>query len=144
MPDREALITVCREWLTKADNDLTTAAHTLKLGASCPTDTVCFHAQQCIEKHLKAILVLEAIDFPKTHDIETLNALIPPALRPTLSPEEQGQLTEYAVGTRYPGWEEIPLAAARHAVAVARRVRKEIRRRLPRKALRRQSGTTKR
>ena len=50
MPDREKLIAVCAEWVAKAENDLTNAAHTLKLGASCPTDTVCFHAQQCVEK----------------------------------------------------------------------------------------------
>ncbi|MBW8876798.1 MAG: HEPN domain-containing protein [Acidobacteria bacterium] len=58
MPDREELFVVCKEWLFKADNDLANAAHTLKLGASCPTDTVCFHAQQCVEKYLKAVLVL--------------------------------------------------------------------------------------
>jgi HEPN domain-containing protein len=137
MPDRERLITVCAEWLAKADNDLTTAAHTLKLGASCPTDTVCFHAQQCVEKYLKALLVMEGIDFPKTHDLKTMMALIPAGLRPDLSSEEQSWLTDYATGARYPGWEQISLAVARRAVAVARRVRRDIRRRLPRRALRR-------
>jgi HEPN domain-containing protein len=137
MPDREQLITVCVEWLAKAENDLITAAHTLKLGEACPTDTVCYHAQQCIEKYLKALLVLAGKDFPKTHDLETLMALIPAESRPELSSEEQARLTEYAVGARYPGWEQISLAAARRAVAVARRVRKEVRRVLPRKALRR-------
>ncbi|HEX4964991.1 MAG TPA: HEPN domain-containing protein [Thermoanaerobaculia bacterium] len=140
MPDREKLIAVCVEWLAKADNDLTTAAHTLKLGKSCPTDTVCFHAQQCVEKYLKAILVLEGIDFPKTHDLETLLARIPLGLRPELSSEEQAGLTEYATVARYPGWEELSLAAARHAVALARRVRREVRRGLPRKALHRRKG----
>jgi HEPN domain-containing protein len=136
MPDREKLIVVCKEWLFKADNDLANAAHTLKLGASCPTDTVCFHAQQCVEKYLKAVLVLEGIDFPKTHDLETLLSLIPAESRPDLSDEEQARLTEYATGARYPGWEEISLAAARRAVAVARRVRRFVRRGLPKKALR--------
>ena len=140
MPDREKLIAVCAEWLTKADNDLTTAAHTLKLGEGCPTDTVCFHAQQCVEKYLKAILVLEGIDFPKTHDLQTLVARIPAGLRPELSSEEQARLTEYATGARYPGWEEVSLAAARRAVAVARRVRRSVRSGLPRKALRRRRG----
>ena len=37
----------------------------------------------------------------------------------------------------YPGWEEISLGEARRAVAVARRVRREIRRALPREAVRR-------
>jgi len=140
MPDREKLIAVCAEWLAKADNDLTTAAHTLKLGASCPTDTVCFHAQQCVEKHLKAVLVVEGIDFPKTHDLETLIARIPIGLRPELSSEELAGLTEYATGARYPGWEEISLAMARRAVALARRVRREARRSLPRKALRKRKS----
>jgi HEPN domain-containing protein len=142
MPDREKLIAVCKEWLAKADNDLTTAAHTLKLRANCPTDTVCFHAQQCVEKYLKAILVLEGIDFPKTHDIEALIMRIPLRLRPEISPQEQAELTEYATGARYPGWEDIPLATARRAVAVARRVRREVRRGLPRKALRRKLPLT--
>lgn len=45
MPTPKAVITVLREWLAKADNDVKTAAHTLTLGEDCPTDTVCFHAQ---------------------------------------------------------------------------------------------------
>lgn len=137
MPEAEQRIAVCREWLLKADNDLANAAHTLKLGAGCPTDTVCFHAQQCVEKYLKAALVWEGIDFPKTHDLERLLALVPAETRPDLTDEEQARLTEYATGARYPGWEEISLAAARRAVAVARRVRRLVRRGLPRKALRR-------
>jgi HEPN domain-containing protein len=43
------------ERIGKAENDLKTAAQTLKLGTDCPTDTVCFHAQQCVEKCLKKI-----------------------------------------------------------------------------------------
>jgi len=37
---------------------LKNAVHTLKMGRDCPTDTVCFHSQQCIEKYIKAFLVL--------------------------------------------------------------------------------------
>lgn len=38
-----------REWLRKAGNDLITARQTLLLPDG-PTDTVCFHAQQTVEK----------------------------------------------------------------------------------------------
>jgi HEPN domain-containing protein len=79
--------------LAKAENDLKTAAHTLKLGADCPTDAVCFHAQQTVEKYLKALLVLRGIDFPKTHDIEELTGLVAPADRPDISEDEQARLT---------------------------------------------------
>ena len=121
--------------VTKAENDLKTAAHTLKLGEDCPTDTVCFHAQQCVEKYLKAMLVLEGIDFPKTHNLKSLMGLLPDRACPSLSAEEQQRLTDYATGARYPGWGEISLADARRALAVARRIRKEVRRFLPRETL---------
>ena len=137
MPEREKLLSVCEEWVVKAENDLTNAAHALKLGETCPTDTVCFHAQQCVEKYLKSVLVLDGIDFPRTHDLETLVALVPARLRPGITAEEQAGLTEYATAARYPGWEEVSLTEARRAVAVARRVRGEVRRALPRDALRR-------
>ena len=138
MREREKVITVVGEWVEKAENDLKNAAHTLKMGADCPTDTVCFHAQQVVEKYLKALLVLRGISFPKIHNIEELVALLPAADRPKLSDAEQDRLTDYATVTRYPGDDEpISLAEARRAVAVARRVRTEVRRLLPSSVLRR-------
>jgi HEPN domain-containing protein len=140
MPAPDPLITLIREWLAKADNDLTTAAHTLKLGKDCPTDTVCFHAQQCVEKYLKALLVFRATPFPKTHDIHSLRNLLPPRLRPKLDRMTQDRLTRYATVLRYPSpGPDVPLPEARRAVAVARRIRREVRQHLPRAALRRRS-----
>jgi len=138
MPAPNPVIAVIREWLAKAENDLTTAAHTLTLGKDCPTDTVCFHAQQCVEKYIKALLIFRGTPFPRTHDIHDLRALLPPKLRPKLEAKVQQRLTEYAVVLRYPAaGQDVPLAEARKAVAVARRVRKEVRSRLPPAALRR-------
>lgn len=45
MPAPDRVLAVVREWVVKAENDLTNATHVLKLAAECPTDTVCFHAQ---------------------------------------------------------------------------------------------------
>lgn len=133
-PDPE-VIEVVRQWVAKAENDLATAAHTLKLGQACPTDTVCFHAQQCVEKYLKALLVFQQIDFPKTHHLGALLARIPTRLRPALTPAELDQLTDYTTVTRYPGdYAPISLGEARDAVRVARRVRREARRCLPKAA----------
>jgi HEPN domain-containing protein len=133
------VVVVVREWLAKADNDLKTASHTLTLGADCPTDTVCFHAQQCVEKYIKALLVFRATPFSKTHNIHALRALLPPKLRPKLDRKLQDRLTRYAVVLRYPtGGLEVTRTEARKAVAIARRVRKEARRHLPPAALRRE------
>lgn len=133
--DRE-VIAVIRQWVQKAENDLKNAAHTLKLGADCPTDTVCFHAQQCVEKYIKALLVLRGTEFLRIHHVSALMALLPMRVRPDLTPEEQERLTDYAVSTRYPGdYEPIPLAEARQAVQIARRVRRQIRKWLPKEGM---------
>jgi HEPN domain-containing protein len=136
MPEMDKMIIVIREWVHKAENDLKTAKHTLEMDDECPTDTVCFHAQQCIEKYLKVLLVLEEIDFPKTHDIGKIVSLLPGRVRVPLTPEEQRQLTNYATFTRYPGdYIPISMEEAREAVRMARRVRTLIRKLLPKQAL---------
>ena len=138
MPEPEQIAIVVGEWVTKAENDLLAAAHTLTLGEDCPADTVCFHAQQCVEKYLKAFLVLKAIYFPKTHDIEKVVALLPAGISVSLKTEEQRRLTAHATELRYPGdYSPVTLAEARQSVAIARRIRREVRRLLPRGALRR-------
>lgn len=114
---------VARQWLQKAGNDLTTAAHTLTLGDDCPFDTVCFHAQQCVEKCVKAALVLHGLDFPRIHDLGVLVAHLPAGVELPISAEEQEVLTDFATVTRYPGeWDPIGEDEARAAVAVADRV----------------------
>jgi HEPN domain-containing protein len=135
MPAREKVTAVVSEWITKAENDLKAAALSLRAGKECPTDTVCFHAQQAAEKYLKALLTDHGVSFPRTHNIGDLVEMLPPAFRVSLSREEQDGLTDYATGARYPGWGEIPLSEARRAVAVARRVRKHVRSLVPRRAL---------
>jgi len=136
MKESDRVLSVVHGWVEKAENDLKNAANTLKMGDECPTDTVCFHAQQCVEKYLKALLVLRARDFPKTHDVGELAALLPPKLRSHFSAEEQRMLSAYATLTRYPGdYEPIQLSEARSAVSLARRMRKEIKKFLPKEVL---------
>ena len=137
MPDRDAVIAVTGEWVVKAEGDLRAAVYLLEPRKDQPTEAVCFHAQQCAEKYVKALLVFRSTDFPKTHDLEKLTALLPVALRPRLTLEEQRRFIGYATAARYPGSGEVPLAEAKRAVALARRLRREIRRMLPREILRR-------
>ena len=94
MPAPDTTIMVVSEWVAKAENDLTNAVHSLTLGERCPTDTVCFHAQQCVEKYLKALLVLRSIPFSKTHNIRVLMVLVPEDLRPAIPEDLQNTLTQ--------------------------------------------------
>ena len=137
MLEMDPILHVVRQWVQKAENDPTNAAHTLKLGKQSPTDTVCFHAQQCVEKYLKALLVAQEIDFGRTHSISALYVLVPARLCPDLSVQEQELLTDYAVSTHYPGdYEAISLNQAKEAVKIARRVRNQVRKHLPKASLR--------
>lgn len=131
------VVSVVRDWIQKAENDLVTAVHTLKLRRKCPTDTVCYHAQQCVEKYVKALLTLLNIDFPRTHDLTILARRLPKEVKLTSTLEELDLMTEYAITSRYPGdYEVISLAEARKAVQIARQIRQAVRRQLPRVVLR--------
>ncbi|MDA0737681.1 MAG: HEPN domain-containing protein [Nitrospirae bacterium] len=116
------------QWIKKAGNDLRNAEHTLTLQEDCPLDTVCFHAQQCVEKLLKAWLVFEGLDFPKTHDLTELVALLPDNTRFPISVDDCVKLTDYATVTRYPGeWEVIERSDAEQALELAKRVQEVVR-----------------
>ena len=136
MPEAEQILIVVREWVAKAESDLLTATHTLKLGERCPTGAVCFHAQQCAEKYFKALLVADGKAPPKTHSIHLLMQSLPAPKRPPLTSEDEETLTHHSVALRYPGVPDPTLAEARRAVALARRVRRGVRGLLPRRALR--------
>ena len=140
MPDPEKVCAVVREWVMKAENDLENAVRVVRSGEDCPADTVCFHAQQCVEKYMKALLVWKCIPFPKTHNIRDLLELIPRKMRPAVNVSEQDRLTEYATVTRYPGeYKPVSYSEARKSVKLARRIRAAIRKQLPKQALRRRS-----
>ena len=140
MPAAGNLAVIVAEWVAKAEGDLKTAVQTLKLGSQCPTEAVAFHAQQCVEKYTKALLVWARIDFPKIHNIRRLVEMLPEAGRPGISTHDQDTLTPYAAETRYPGdFEPVSLAETRRAVALARQVRRDIRKMLPPSALRTRS-----
>ena len=125
-------LNLVRQWIEKAEHDLRNAEHTLKLKKNCPFDTVCFHAQQCAEKYLKALLVARGIAFPKTHDLRAIIQLAPAEIELGLELDVLFTLTQYAVDTRYPEEEEpISRQEAKQAVAVARQVREAVREKLP-------------
>jgi HEPN domain-containing protein len=132
MPNPDEVLQIVRQWAERAEEDLRAAEHLLAWQESCPTSTVCFHAQQCVEKYFKAFLTLVQIEFPKMHSIVELMMLLPAAARPQLGAEEQQRLTNYATITRYPGdWEPITRDEAEQAVGMARRVREAVRKHLP-------------
>lgn len=92
------------EWASKAEGDFATMERESQVGENPNYDAVCFHAQQCAEKYLKARLCEDGIVFGKLHD---LVALLEHALDLEPSWEEHREdltyLSAFAVSCRYPG-----------------------------------------
>jgi HEPN domain-containing protein len=100
MPPEERLRHFAQEWLQRAKGNLARAKQP-KLAEAFWED-YCFDAQQAAEKAVKAVLTLRGIDFPKSHDIAELLALLSSADVPE-DLWSADSLTGYAVVTRYPG-----------------------------------------
>ncbi len=115
------------EWIAKAEADWATACREFQVRRRTNFDAVCFHSQQCIEKYLKARLIVAGVGFPKTHDLVALLALVQKA-EPLWQPwkEHLAKLTYYAVAVRYPG-ESAERADAAETLKIAKLLRAEIR-----------------
>ncbi len=131
-PPEEAKRELVRQWLQKAEDDWR-LSHRLATDSESYAEATAFHAQQAVEKYLKAFLTWHQVEFPKTHDIKQLLKLVSECdsgLTQELS--DAADLTAYAVEYRYPGeYPAVTVDDAAGAVAVADRVRDQIRKRLP-------------
>jgi len=110
-------------WVKFAEEDYTMAS--LSLRRKTPlTNGACFHAQQYVEKYLKAILVLQQRPFPRTHDLRLLSNLCTQSgVLVEINEEVLDLLSSYALRARYPG--DVPtLEEARDALRITRIMRR--------------------
>ena len=109
-------------WLARAHSNLLLAESGQQRGVFL--EDLCFEAQQAAEKALKAVCVFYKIEFPKTHSLITLTALLEQAgiqLPPDV--QEAAPLTSYAVQARYPDWDEaVTDSEYQRALTVAKNV----------------------
>jgi hypothetical protein len=65
------IFSIVNLWFKKAESDFKTIENNLKSNDP-PTDAICFHAQQAIEKYMKGALVYFEKHITKTHDLVNL------------------------------------------------------------------------
>lgn len=95
---------IVREWIAKAEGDFRTACREFEAADFPNFDAVCFHAQQCVEKLMKGLLIANGKVPSKTHDLLYLSDLLRPHLSEPLALEDEIKyLTRAAVDFRYPG-----------------------------------------
>lgn len=116
------------EWVKFAEEDFSAIQQLFIEGKRPPYYVVCFHAQQCVEKYLKAFLVEHEIAFERTHRLTTLldHALF---LHPEWDLHRDALiiLTNYATDSRYPGEVHIDRRITQNAVEIALEMRELIR-----------------
>jgi HEPN domain-containing protein/predicted nucleotidyltransferase len=117
------------EWLKQAGEELNMAEYLLTGGYH---KGACYHAQQCLEKTIKAKLLTKGWELEKTHNIERLIAISEDyKIKPGLSEEEVIFMDTIYRG-RYPAESGmLPLGEpaqedAKKAVTIARRIFKKI------------------
>jgi HEPN domain-containing protein len=116
-PDQLAIES--RRWLRLAKDDLAGARALLERDDVAP-HLACYHAQQAAEKAIKARLTRRGVEFPRTHDLVALRALLPQDLQRRIDLDAAKELSAWAIEGRYPG--DAPEATreqARHAVDLA-------------------------
>jgi HEPN domain-containing protein len=101
MSPHETLVVETRAWLDRARADL--HACVALIAAGLPAEAL-FHAQQCAEKAMKAVLTWHQVSFKKTHDLDELKqACLPYAGDATAQLTGVERLSQYAWRFRYPG-----------------------------------------
>ena len=110
---------VAGEWLRRARSDLALAKQPKP--EEVFWEDLCFHAEQAAEKAIKAVLVLERIDFPRTRDVSELLGLLAQAGHSVPADVLIAEtISDYASVTRYPGHRQpVGEEEYRRAVAVA-------------------------
>ena len=125
--ERDCMNPLTLEWIEKAEGDYIATQKLLPTTNPQLYDIICFHAQQCIEKYLKAWLQEANIPVPRTHNLEELLALIVPTqpARHHWQPDFK-IITEYAVESRYPG-DSATADNTQHAMHICDEVRQAVR-----------------
>lgn len=110
-------------WIAHAEDDFESAKALIRRKKPL-LYSVCFHAQQCAEKYMKALLLLQTKDFPKTHDLNVLDVLCTKAgIIIGIEKLALQLLSNYAVNTRYPG-DEPTLKDAKVAIEISTDIRR--------------------
>lgn len=119
MSDRPDPAQEAHVWLRCAASWLTRA----RTGYGIPgiwIEHLCFDAQQAAEMALKALLVERRVNFPKTHTLPFLLALVEQAGFSIPDHARRAKtLTPYAVRTRYPGGPPVTEEDYRSALSIA-------------------------
>jgi len=113
-----------RQWFSLAEQDLNIAKNSAITMHPIPVERICNLCQQSVEKDLKGYLLLNDVEFPKTHDLSVILAIFA-----NINPEfakfrkQCVYLTKFAVMPRYPNQLQITEDDATAAIRFAEEIK---------------------
>jgi len=115
------------EWIEKAEADFRSLERECRARVGPNYDGACFHAQQCVEKYLKAILLENNREVPKIHNLPgILNQIVEFEPVWELLRKDLAFLSAFSVAYQYPG-DSADRQQALDARRKCRWIRREIR-----------------
>ena len=108
------------EWVKRAKSNLL-LSKIKKVSREIYYEDLCYDAQQCAEKSLKALCIFFDIKFPKTHNLSHLIELLKDKeVKIPKSVKKAELISDYSVETRYPGdYEEVDEKEYKRVVKIA-------------------------
>lgn len=124
--EKDGMNPLTLEWIQRGEADYVAVQQLLRTADPLLHNIICFHAQQCIEKYLKAWLQQANIPIPRTHNLEELDLIVHTLPDWSDWQPEFRIITKYAVEPRYPG--DLRTAEnTQHANRICEEVRQAVR-----------------
>ena len=91
-----------QHWLFRANEDISVIENLFRSNPEKFSSSICFHAQQAVEKFLKVYLISIDVDFPRTHDLDYLLSECMKNDTTSFKDLNLKSLTDFEVSIRYP------------------------------------------
>ncbi|MDE0084552.1 MAG: HEPN domain-containing protein, partial [Candidatus Poribacteria bacterium] len=123
------ILTITLEWVERAEDEFS-VAKMIWQGKNPIYRIICFYAQQCVEKYLKAWIQNSNVPFTRKHNLKELLDLIVPFI-PSWSTWESdlSNLSRHVVDTHFPS-DSATANDAMHAMQTCKMVRQAVREQL--------------
>jgi HEPN domain-containing protein len=112
---------IVRWFVRRGDRHLDAAAILVHADGNNVADAACYHCIEATDKYLKALLTLNDIAAPRTHDLNYIHNLLPESSRFDIEGSDLIYLSTYGIER----WWDPDQAQAFRALEITRRVREQ-------------------
>ena len=124
---RPEVAEIVQRFVRRGDGHLRAAVVLVEADGAGVADAACYHCEEAVDKYLKALLTLEGIFAPRTHDLNYIHNLLPENTRLFVDRSDLLYLSTYGIER----WWDPDHDQAVRVLEIARSVRQQIMDRVP-------------